>query len=214
MENSVAIPELTEEQKKAIFLEMQEKEKQQEAVRKREVESYSQLKHETVSSIFRKLQDISTMLENSKEEIYNEFHALLKIKSELYGIKETQFSHTWTTLDGKISVKTGSNDIDRWDETVSAGLEMINVWLEKKGGEFAELVRELLKPNKDGQLKANRVLELENHADRKGDEELIKAVKVIREAHRPDKTSTYVRCTYKDEDNNNCNLPLSMSSIK
>ena len=66
------------------------------------------------------------------------------------------------------------------------GIDKVNDWLGKlaKDDESAILVgfiRDLLKPNKDGVLKANRVLELSKKADEIGDKELIEAVKIIRD---------------------------------
>jgi len=75
------------------------------------------------------------------------------------------------------------------------------------------MVRDLLKPNKEGVLKANRVLDLTRKADELGDPELIEAVKIIRDSHRPDRTSTYVKAMYKDEKGERQYLGLSMSSV-
>lgn len=184
---------------------------------KREKMSYTHLKDVTVEKVFARLQKASVELENLKAELYNEFDALLNLKSHLYGIKDTQQSHNWTNTDGTVTIITGFNTIDAWDDTKSVGIAKVNEWLDNQvtddNKKFVSLIRELLKPTEKGDLKANRILDLQNQADIIGDKELIDAVKILRESHRTVRSATYIRAEYKDANGERRRLPLSMSSV-
>jgi len=108
--------------------------------------------------------------------------------------------------------------VDGWDtDLANAGISGVNDWLAKRITEeskpFIDIIRDLLKPNKDGLLKAPRVLELHNQAEKIGDRELIEKVSMIKEAYRPAKTTTFVKAKFKDADGNNKWLSLSMSAV-
>jgi len=210
--------QLTPEQKAALLLELQAEQKQLEENKKSELKVYQHLKDETVRKVFEKLTNLSSELETRKAEVFAEFKAVLELKGNVYGNKEEQFSHTFTTDDGDKSIIIGHNTIDRWDETISVGIERVNQWLTKLAKDDASallvgMVRDLLKPNKEGVLKANRVLDLTRKADELGDPELIEAVKIIRDSHRPDRTSTYVKAMFKNSKGERQFLGLSMSSV-
>jgi len=117
-----------------------------------------------------------------------------------------------------MSIIIGHNVIDRWDETVSAGVEFVNKWLnslakDDESAVLVDMIRDLMKPDKEGQLKANRVLELAKKADEIGNADLKEGVRIIRDAYRPAKTSTFLKAKYKDELGRDQWLPLSMSAV-
>lgn len=218
MEKGFDFNNLSPEEKAKVMEAAKAELKKEEEGRKREVLNYNQLKHETVEVVFTKLEKVSCELEKVKMELLQEFYSLLDLKNELYGIKEEQLSHNWSNADASKTIITGFNSIDQWDESVSAGIAIVNDWLDKKVKDdgsriMAGMVRDLLKPNKDGVLKASRVLDLSNKAEELGDEELLRGVRVIREAHRPGKTTTYIKAKFKDDKGISHWLGLSMSSV-
>jgi hypothetical protein len=222
MENNLNLDKLTPEQLDELQVQIEARKKQKEELRKSEVSNYFIIRDETIKKVFEKLTRVNSDLEIIKKEVFDEFGAVLNLKKELFKTKEDQFSDTFTTNDGKITIILGQNTIDRWDETVSAGIDKINEHfkklIEERGNDkdvtfFINMVRDLLKPNKDGVLKASRVLDLEKRVEEHGDQELIDAVKIIRDSHRPDRTSTYVKAIYKDANGIKQNLGLSMSSV-
>jgi len=222
METTININKLSDEQRAILLAQLVAEEQARKQKQKKERDTYEQLKDAQVRATFKELQNISNMLENAKKKVFEEFEVLLKMKKELYGITDEQMleqeSHTFTTSDSTISIIIGHNVIDRWDETVSVGIARINKWLSKlaKDDESAVLVgliRDLLKPNKDGVLKASRVLDLSKKAYELGDKELMDAVDIIRDAYRPAKTSTYVKARYNDEHGVRQWLALSMSAV-
>ena len=70
----------------------------------------------------------------------------------------------------------------------------------------------LLKKDKNGNLKASRV-ELEAIANENGNETLLEGVKIIKEAYKPSKSSTYVEAYYKDKTGKMVSVPLSITSV-
>lgn len=216
------IKNLTDEQRRILKAQLEAEEKAQKEMERRERETYEQLKDAQVRVTFRELQNISSMLEHAKLKVFRDFEAILAMKKELFGLTEDrmleQESHTFTTSDGSMSIIIGHNVIDSWDETVSVGIQKVNQWLtrlarDEESAVLVGLIRDLLKPNKDGVLKANRILDLSKKASELGDPELIEAVELIRDAYRPTRTSTYVKARYVDEYGRKQWLALSMSAV-
>ena len=185
---------LTNEEKEAIRKAVLEEEKAKEAKRKEKIKEYKGIVDETVKENFTKVEKLAETLKNTKLEIFKSFEAILELKEELYGIKETQRSHTFTTSDGNFSIIIGHRIIDEQPE------------LEK-------LIVLVLKKDKNGILKASRVLELEAIANENGNETLLEGVKIIKEAYKPSKSSTYVEAYYKDKMGKMVSVPLSITSV-
>lgn len=218
----INISSLTPEQRAKLMAELEAEERAAKERRRKEMEAYEQLKDTQVKATFKELQNISSSLELAKQKVFDEFELLLRLKKELFGLTEermlSQESHTFTSADGSISIIIGHNVIDSWDETVKVGIERVNKWLGKLAKDedsavLVGLIRDLLKPNKDGVLKANRILDLSKKAAELGDRELIEAVELIRDSYRPTRTSTYVKARYIDTRGQKQWLALSMSAV-
>jgi hypothetical protein len=213
---------LSIEEKRRLMAELDKDLRAEEERRKKEKQAYEALRDRTVRQVFKKLERISEMLLKTKGEAFDNFETLLKLKKELFSVGDerwqTQQSHTFTTDDGQLSIIIGHNVIDCWDETVSAGLELVNQWLgtlakDSESAVLVDMIRDLLRPNKDGQLKSNRVLELSKRADEINHPLLIEGVRIIRDAYKPAKTSTFLKAKMKDNLGRDIWLPLSMSAL-
>lgn len=216
------IEQLTPEQKASLKAQLEAEERAEKDRKRMERNTYEDLRNAQVLSTFKQLQKISSELELAKQRVFDEFSALLKMKQELFELTEEQMlsqgSHTFTSTDGEVSVVIGHNVIDRWDETVSVGVERVNEWLkglarDENSSMLVGMIRDLMKPNKEGVLKANRILDLSKKAAEIGDKDLIEAVDLIRDAYRPAKTSTYVKAKFKDDNGQTRWLPLGMSAV-
>lgn len=219
--SQINIENLTAEQKAELKQQLEAEEKNAKEKKLRERKTYEQIRDAQVRTTFKKLNNISSELEKSKNMVFDDFKAILDMKRELYEMTEdkmlSQESHTFTTSDGTISIIVGHNVVDGWDETVSIGVEKVNQWLtmlarDDESAMLVGLIRDLMKPNKDGALKANRILDLKNKAKEVGNKQLLEAVELIEAAYRPTKTSTYVKAKYKDERGQWQWLALSMSA--
>lgn len=206
---------------KAELARQLEKERSRELARQRaQRESYEELKDEVVDSEFRFLKNLSASISESKANVFKSFETLLAMKQELYGISDDamaqQQSHTFTTTDGSRSIQIGHNIVDGWDgEMVAAGVSKVNEWLASKATKdtemFISIIRDLLRPNKDGMLKASRILELGKKAREHGDNTLIEAVDMLQDAYKPIKTSSFVKACHKNSKGETQWLALSMS---
>ncbi len=215
----IQFDKLTPEQKRALREQLEAEERAEKEAKKRLSDDYNSLKDEQVKATFNKLKHISISLETEKIDVFNQFGSLISMKKEVYNLTDEQLniqqSHTFTTSDGKTSVVIGSNVVDRWGDDVNVGIDRVNKWIMEtiKDEKDREIIRALLKPNKDGVLKANRVLDLSIEARKRGDKELIEAVNFIQDQYRPMKTSTYVKAKYLDENGVWQWLALSMSAV-
>lgn len=211
--------ELSAEQKAELRRQMEAEERQKQQARKQLEADFAQLKSDQVNSTFDKLIEVSQRMEDAKVEIFNEFGTVLGMKAEVHDLTpedlQLQQSHTFTNQANTRKVIIGHNVIDRWGDDVNIGIERVNKWIDTKisDQQSRDIIRALLKPNSDGVLKANRVLDLSKKANEIGDSELIEAVNFIRDQYRPEKTSTYVKAKYKDENEQWQWLPLAMSAV-
>lgn len=212
--------DLTPDQRRALKEQLKAEEKAEKEKLKADKEAYKALQDEFVSQFFPKLVKIAEDLTLSKAELFEAARTILDFKNNVYGLGEEQLaqqqSYTISSSDFSKSIILGHNVVDGWDaEVANAGVSRVTEWLGKQTNDgnrvLVGMIRDLLKPNKEGILKAPRVLELMNQAEKIDDQELIDAVNLIREAYRPVKTTTFVRAKFKDEDGKNMFLNLSMS---
>jgi len=213
---------LSPEEKRNMLAALEAEVKAEDARKRKEKQAYEALRDKTIRQVFKKLEQLSETVLKAKGDAFENFETILQLKKELFQVGDdrwqSQQSHTFTTDDGQLSIIIGHNVIDRWDETVSAGVELVNKWLttlakDDESAMLVGMVRDLLKPNKEGQLKASRVLDLAKKADEIGNDDLKEGVRIIRDAYRPAKTSTFLKAKYKDELGRDQWLPLSMSAV-
>lgn len=82
-----------------------------------------------VEESFEKITDVSGLLGWVKKEVIENFQTVLDMKSELYGIKESQQSHSFTSEDGKKTIRIGYRMMDSFDDTVHTGIEKIRNYI-------------------------------------------------------------------------------------
>lgn len=208
---------LTAEEKEKMRKAVLEEEKQKETKRKEKIEDYKTLVDETVIKAMKKVKGVSNQITAVKKEVFDDFKSILELKAELYGVRNNQQSHTFTTSDGKISITLGNRMLDSFDDTVHAGIEKVKNYIYKtvqdENTHLLEIVNLLLKKDKNGNLKASRVMELEKIAGNINDDELTEGVQIIKEAWKPRKSKTFIEAYYKDENGNKVNIPLSMTTV-
>ncbi|WP_338948505.1 DUF3164 family protein [Fusobacterium nucleatum] len=208
---------MTAEEKANLKKQILEDEAKQKVERKAKVEGYKSLVDETVIKALEKVKGVSNQIIIVKKEVFDDFKSILELKAELYGVKDNQQSHTFTTTDGKISITLGYRMLDSFDDTVHSGIEKVKNYIYKtvqdENSHLLEIVNLLLKKDKNGNLKASRVMELEKIAGNINDTELSEGVQIIKEAWKPQKSKTFIEAYYKDENDNKINIPLSMTTV-
>lgn len=212
------INNLTPEQLELLKAQIAESEKAKKEKKEKERETYKQLVNNTVPDVFEHLKNVSQYLASAKNKAFADMQTLVDMKYELFKVKETQQSHTFTTDDNRYSIKLGYRIVDGWDDTVNSGVAKVKEYLKSlaKDAETASLVDiilGLLKPDSKGDLKASRVLELRKHAERLKNDDLTDAVDIINKAYKPKRTCSFVEAVWQDENGKEHSLPLSMSSV-
>ena len=170
--------------------ELKRKMRELEQEEKAERDRYKELSDETVKELFPFLQEISNSLTLAKKKVFGSFDTLLEMKAELFGIKTDQQTHTFTTADGKISIRIGHRVVDNYDDTLEEGVAKVKEYMQSlakdsESSALVDTVMKLLSKDKKGNLKASRVIELEQIALRTQNDTLREGIKIIKQASRP-----------------------------
>ncbi len=218
MAKEISLASLTPEQKKALMQELEEEQKIKNKKQAEERAKYKEMVDTSVRELFPSLKEASKMLALIKTKIISELQTLVKIKAELYDKEENQTSHTFSTSDGYITITIGYNILDGWDDTAETGIAKVNDYLQslisdKKSKALVETIMKLLSKDSKGNLKASRVLQLKQIAEKSEDKSFIDAIQIIQEAYRPVRSRDYVRCEYKNDAGVKISLPLTITEV-
>ena len=206
---AIDLSQATPEQLKAALAKIEAKKDQD-----REV--YKQLVAETVPKAMFKLCAASEIISNAKTETFQFFEDILDLKNQVYGLKEKQQSHTFST--DREEIQIGYRINDGWDDTVTAGIDKVQNYISSlaTNAETAALVKivfNLLKKDAKGNLKGSRVLELQQLTKDFNNEEFTDGVSIIAAAYKPVRSSWFIEANLINEDGSKTNVPLSMSSV-
>ena len=212
----IKLENLSAEERKVLLDQAKEELQNDEARVAEERKAYKQLVNETVPTLFDNLKLVSDSLSKVKSETFESLKTLIKMKSDVYGRDIDQYTHSFTT-DSGITLTIGCRIADNWDDTVTAGLNKVNVFLETLSKDqdsafLVGMVRKLLTKDAKGNLKSSRVLQLKNEADKTGNAEFIDAIKIIMAAYKPRKGQEFVTVRWKDAEGKTQELPLDITS--
>lgn len=179
--------------------------------------AYKELVEQTVPKAVFKLCAASEILSNAKTEAFKFFEDVLKLKAEVYGIKEKQMTHTFS--DNKSEITIGYRINDGWDDTVNAGVAKVEKFIsslakDKETAALVSIVFNLLKKDAKGNLKGSRVLELQKLTKDFNDEEFTDGVNIIADSYKPVKSVWFIEAALINEDGSKTSIPLSMSSVE
>jgi hypothetical protein len=214
----VDLSKLTAEQRRNLIAEVKLQEKREKEAIKAERENYKTIVDETVTSVFPILVELSQRIQEVKQFVFGELDAVKQMKGELFGVKQNQQSDTFTTKDGKTSIKLGYRVTDNYDDTHHAGIEKVKTYLgtlakDEESAALVETIMDLLKKDAKGNLKANRVLELRKMADRIGNDEFSDGITIIENSYIPSRSCNFIEVRFKDNDGFEHSLPLSISAF-
>ena len=178
--------------------------------------AYKELVEQTVPKAIFKLCLASETLSNAKTEAFQYFENILKLKAEVYGIKEKQQSHTFSFDRGEVQI--GYRITDGWDDTVNAGIAKVEKYISSlaktpETADLVDMVFNLLKKDAKGNLKGSRVLELQKLAAKRNNEDFTDGVDIISKAYKPVRSVWFVEAALIDENKNKTPIPLSMSAV-
>jgi hypothetical protein len=178
--------------------------------------AYKELVLQTVPRAIFKLCTASEILSNAKTEVFKFFEEALELKSDVYGIKSTQQSHTFS--DAKSEVTIGYRINDAWDDTVNAGIAKVEQYItslskDKETAALVSMVFGLLKKDAKGNLKSSRVLELQKLSKEVDNEDFKDGVQIIADSHKPTRSVWYIEASLINDDGSKTPIPLSLSSV-
>lgn len=213
---------ISAEEFKAFQAFQAEKAKREAAeARKAQRATYQQMVDDELAAAVTELRALSEAMKTAKDTTFGNFSAVLAMKAEVVGFKEDgQYSHTFTNSASTKRLTLGVNTVDGWTDMAETGIAMVRNYLESlatddKTQSLVTAVLRLLSKDRQGNLNASKVLQLQKMAEDSGDEQFIEAVKIIRESYQPTATRRYIRAQYRDESTGNAwrNIPLSITDV-
>jgi hypothetical protein len=195
------IPELTQEQREAIYAEELAKKKSQERKLEDDRKAWKELAGETADDLGEMLFESFLAMQSAKQEVYKRADQAIKLKIELYGDKDQQ-SHK---LSGKkFKVQLGRNATDGHDDTMASGIakceEYVSSLIENEGKrEIILVLREALSVDKNGKMDSKQIIKLTKLANEIDNPVFTDGVKIILEAYEKSLTSYFVKLERKNE---------------
>lgn len=212
----IDITKLSPEALNKLQKQIEERNKKEEERIQSERETYKKLRDEAIVKHFIKLQAISNALIEVKKEVFDGFDIIIAMKDELFNTKSDRQSDTLTTDDGQISIKLGNRVNDGWADEAEVGITKVKEYLktlakDENSADLLDTVMKLIAKDRKGNLKASKVLQLEQLAQKKNDPQFTEAIKIIQQSYRPTPSCQFIEVKYKDNQGKERSLPLSMS---
>ncbi len=210
--------EMTPEEFARYKQAMAEQSRRDEAQRaKEEREAYRSLAATTVDEFFPRLESTSNTLSKMKRLLYDTFSQVVETKRVVMGAEtQGQRSHSFLSTDGTKRIIIGYYQRDGWDETVEDGIAKVRDYISSLAGDeetrkLVDIILDLLSRDGKGNLKADKVLQLDKYAASIQDTRFSEGVAIIKEAYRPVRTKDFVRAQTKNAMGGWDDLPLGMT---
>lgn len=184
---------------------------------KEEREAYRSLAATTVDEFFPRLESTSNTLSKMKRLLYDSFSQVVETKREVMGAEtQGQRSHSFLSTDGTKRIIIGYYQRDGWDETVEDGIAKVRDYISSLAGDeetrkLVDIILDLLSRDGKGNLRADKVLQLDKYAESIKDARFSEGVAIIKEAYRPVRTKDFVRAQVKNAMGGWDDLPLGMT---
>lgn len=182
------------------------------AKKENEIQNYKSLVDQVVHESVVTAQNLSDAMTQTKNAVIEIFRTVIEMKNELFKgqkmLKDGRYSDSFTNSEGTERIILGYNTLDNYDDTYTAGVEMVQAYIESlasddKSRQLADMVTALLRErSKAGQLRAQNVLRLEKMANDSKNETFIEGMRIIRDAYNPIKTKQFLKVQVKDAETN------------
>ena len=188
--------------------------------RKQNLDTFNAMIDEQIACTIPELKDISEQLSTVKKTVFENFRALLDMKKDIMKMtKDGQRSHTFTTSDGQSRIELGFYQLDNYKDTVNDGIALVKDYItslaetdETKA--LVDMVLKLLSKDQKGNLKASRVLQLRQIADKINNDRFTEGVEIIMNSYAPIASKQFIRAFIKGEDGEWLPIPLSITDAK
>ena len=199
--------------------EQQKKERMQR--RKDNREAYARLVDEQIALAIPELQSLSEEIRAVKQAVTENFRTVLQMKADVMELNKEggQHSHTFTNSDATMRITLGSNTVDAYRDTVEDGIAMVKQYIsglakDEETRALVSMILKLLAKDKSGQLKASRVIQLRQMAEKVEDERFLEGVKIIEESYQPTETKQYIRAEVRSQETGAwLQIPLSVTDV-
>lgn len=221
MDHERTMVEMTPEQKAEFEAYKEEKARKERLEAKREQRKQLQEMTDSVmAESVAELQRCHEQLVATKQKVMETFSTLMELRKEVNeetGRKE-QDTYMFTNTEGTQRIRIGYNMNDNYLDQVEEGIAKVKTYIESlakddQSKELIELVLRLLARDQKGNLKASRVIQLGQLAEKSGNEDFQEGMRIIREAYRPLRSKLFIRCSIREKDKEWSDLGLSISEV-
>lgn len=200
---------------KAAKAEQQAKEE-----RKKNLDTYNAMIDEQVNETIPELQSVSEQLSMVKKAVFDNFQSLLDMKKDVMKItKDGQRSHTFTNSDGNFRIILGYHVLDNYKDTVQDGIDMVKEYITSlaesdETKSLVDMVLKLLSKDQKGNLKASRVLQLRQIAEKVKNKKFTEGVEIIMNSYAPTPSKKFIQAFAKNDKDEWEVIPLSLTDAK
>ena len=121
--------DLTPEQIAQFEKEIEARKQAEKEQKAKEREAYKELVDKTVEENAELLQSLSATMLRVKQQVFDNFKAVVDLKNEYFKTKSDRQSDTFTNTKGTIRIKLGNRLNEGWDDTVDNGIDMVKEYL-------------------------------------------------------------------------------------
>lgn len=188
--------------------------------RKKNLNTYNAMIDEQVNETIPELQSVSEQLSMVKKAVFDNFQSLLDMKKDVMKItKDGQRSHTFTNSDGNSRIILGYHVLDNYKDTVQDGIDMVKEYITSlaesdETKSLVDMVLKLLSKDQKGNLKASRVLQLRQIAEKVNNEKFTEGVEIIMNSYAPTPSKKFIQAFAKNDKDEWEAIPLSLTDAK
>jgi len=188
--------------------------------RKKNLNTYNAMIDEQVNETIPELQSVSEQLSMVKKAVFDNFQSLLDMKKDVMKItKDGQRSHTFTNSDGNSRIILGYHVLDNYKDTVQDGIDMVKEYITSlaesdETKSLVDMVLKLLSKDQKGNLKASRVLQLRQIAEKVNNEKFTEGVEIIMNSYAPTPSKKFIQAFAKNDKDEWEVIPLSLTDAK
>ena len=181
-----------------------------------ERDAYKGLAESTVDEMMPRIKALNRELLETKMSVYEAFRTLIDTKSNLFGVASSQRSHTFRNAQSSSRITIGFHQRDAWEDTVAEGIAKVKQYVSSLAKDsdsetLVNMILDLLSTDKQGNLQADKVLQLAKYADIVNDDEFSDGVRIIQEAYKPEKTKLFIRAEERNDQGKWVNIPLGIT---
>ncbi len=188
--------------------------------RKKNLNTYNAMIDEQVNETIPELQSVSEQLSMVKKAVFDNFQSLLDMKKDVMKItKDGQRSHTFTNSKGNFRIILGYHVLDNYKDTVQDGIDMVKEYITSlaesdETKSLVDMVLKLLSKDQKGNLKASRVLQLRQIAEKVNNEKFTEGVEIIMNSYAPTPSKKFIQAFAKNDKDEWEVIPLSLTDAK